>query len=182
LSIKKWKGMGNWLIENRLSQIVRYAPAHGAHQTQEGDITMSDQENIKAAQSWIDAWNKGDLSQSAPYEADNFMSENPGAAGPMNAVQNRALTQGFLTAFPESKIEVVHTIVQGDYVVTNWKSSGPNTGPLQTPSGATIPPTGKMVHFVGSTTAQVKNGKVVHGWTYYDLASLLGQLGLLPPM
>jgi steroid delta-isomerase-like uncharacterized protein len=143
---------------------------------------MSDQDNIKAAQSWIDAWNMGDLSKIAPYEADNFMSEVPGTPGPVNSVQNRAYIQNFLTAFPDSKIEVLRTIVQGDYVVTNWKTTGMNTGPLQTPSGGSIPPTGKMSTTVGSTTSQVKNGKVVHAWVYFDMASLLGQLGLLPPM
>jgi steroid delta-isomerase-like uncharacterized protein len=142
---------------------------------------MSEQENIKAAQAWIDAWNTGDLSKMAPYEADNIISENPGA-GPLNAVQNRAYIQNYLTAFPGSKIEVVHTIVQGDYVVTNWKTTGTNNGPLQTPSGGSIPPTGKVSTTVGSTTAQVKNGKVVHTWGYFDIASILGQLGLLPPM
>lgn len=143
---------------------------------------MSEQENIKAGQSFFDAWNKGDLSKTAPYEADSYLVDTTGAPGPLNAAQNRAFNQNFLTAFPGSKFEVVHTIVQGDYVVTNWKISGSNSGPLQTPSGGKIPPTGKKVTVVGSTTAQLKNGKVVHAWTFWDMASLLGQLGLLPPM
>jgi len=143
---------------------------------------MSEQENIKAAQSTFDAWNKGDLSKTASYEADNFMAESPGAPGPLNAAQNRAYNQNFMTAFPGSKFEMLHTIAQGDYVVTNWKVSGSHTGPLQTPSGGSIPPTGKGATLAGSTTAQVKNGKVVHVWNYWDMTSLLGQLGLLPPM
>jgi hypothetical protein len=35
---------------------------------------------------------------------------------------------------------------------------------------------------VGSTTTQVKNGKITHAWTFWGMTSLLGQLGLLPPM
>jgi predicted ester cyclase len=143
---------------------------------------MSEQENIKAAQSFIEAWNSGDLNKNAQYEAENYLGEAPGSPGPLNAVQNRAYNQNFLTAFPGSKFEVVLTVTQGDYVVTNWKVSGVHTGPLQTPSGGTIPPTGKRASLTGSSTAQVKNGKVVHSWNFWDLASLLGQLGLLPPM
>ncbi|MDQ3250019.1 MAG: ester cyclase [Chloroflexota bacterium] len=45
-----------------------------------------------------------------------------------------------------------------------------------------MPPTGKTVTVVGSSTAQFKNGKIIRGWTFWDRASLLGQLGLLPPM
>ena len=143
---------------------------------------MSEQENLKAALSFFDAWNKGDLSGTAPYEADGFMVEAVGSPMPLNAAQNRAYNQNFLAAFPGSKFDVLLTIVQGDYIVTNWKVSGTHNGPLQTPSGGKIPPTGKKVTLVGSTTSQVKNGKLLHSWNYWDMASFLGQLGLLPPM
>jgi len=144
---------------------------------------MSEQENIKAAHAFFDAWNAGDLSKGDPYEADGFMAEGPGAAGPMNKQQNRAYIQNFLTAFPGSKFEALLTVVQGDYVVVNWKvGGGAHTGPLHTPSGGVVPPTGKTATLVGSTTSQVKHGKITHSWTFWDMTSLLGQLGLLPPM
>jgi predicted ester cyclase len=111
------------------------------------------------------------------------MAEAPGAPGPMNKEQNRMYLQSFLTAFPGAKFEVLLTIAHGDYVVTHWKAGGgAHTGPLLTPSGGTIPHTGKSATVMGSTTSQVKNGKVTHSWTFWDMASLLGQLGLLPPM
>jgi predicted ester cyclase len=144
---------------------------------------MSDQDNIQAAHAFFVAWNAGDLSKTEPYEATDFMAEGPGALGSMNKEQNRMYTQNFLTAFPGSKFEVLRTIAQGDYVVDHWKvSGGAHTGPLQTPSGGTIPPTGKTATVVGSTTSQLKNGKITHSWTFWDMTSLLGQLGLLPPM
>jgi steroid delta-isomerase-like uncharacterized protein len=144
---------------------------------------MSEQENIKAAHAFFEAWNAGDLSQADTYNADDFMAEGPGAAGPMNTEQNRMYSQNFLTAFPAAKFEVLLTIAHGDYVVTHWKAGGgAHTGPLHTPSGGAIPPTGKTATLVGSTTTQLKNGKITHSWTFFDMASLLGQLGLLPPM
>jgi steroid delta-isomerase-like uncharacterized protein len=144
---------------------------------------MSEQENIKAAHAFFDAWNAGDLSQGDEYNAADFMAEGPGAATPMNTEQNRMYSQNFLTAFPGSKFEILLTIAQGDYVVTNWKASGgTHSGPLRTPSGGTVPPTGKSAVVMGSTTTQLKNGKITHSWTFWDMASLLGQLGLLPPM
>jgi steroid delta-isomerase-like uncharacterized protein len=144
---------------------------------------MTEQENIKAALAFFDAWNKGDLSQADAYNAPDFMAEGPGAPGPMNTEQNRMYSQNFLTAFPGSKFEVLLTVVQGDYVVTNWKiSGGTHSAPLHTPSGGTIPPTGKSATVMGSTTSQLKNGKITRSWTFWDMASLLGQLGLLPPM
>jgi steroid delta-isomerase-like uncharacterized protein len=144
---------------------------------------MSEQENIKAAHAFFEAWNAGDLSQADAYNAADFMAEGPGAPGPMNTEQNRMYSQNFLTAFPGSKFEILLTLAQGDYVVTHWKASGgANSGPLRTPSGGSIPPTGKTATVVGSTTTQLKNGKITRSWTFWDMASLLGQLGLLPPM
>jgi predicted ester cyclase len=143
---------------------------------------MSEQENIKAAHAFFDAWNAGDLSKGDPYEADGFMAEGPGAAGAMTKEQNRMYLENFLTAFPGSKFEVWLTVAQGDYAVLHWKVKGTHTGPLHSPSGAAIPPTGKSVVLTGSTTSEVKNGKVVRSWAFWDLSSLLGQLGLLPPM
>ena len=143
---------------------------------------MSEQEDIKAAHAFFDAWNAGDLSKAAAYEADDFMAESPGAAAPMNAEQNRMFNQVFLTAFPGSKFEVTRTITGGEYVVTHWKASGKHNGPLQTPSGGAIAPTGKPVTVVGSTTYQIRNGKITHSWAFWDMSSLLMQVGVLPPM
>ena len=144
---------------------------------------MPEQDNIKAALAFFDAWNQGDLSKAAPYEADDYVGYTPGTSEALNAAQIRAYNQNFLTAFPDSKFEVLLTVVQGDYVVTNWKvSGGTHSGPLHTPSGGIIPPTGKSAVVMGSTTAQLKNGKVTRSWNFWDMASLLGQLGLLPPM
>ncbi len=144
---------------------------------------MSEQENIQASRAFFDAWNAGDLSRAERYQADDYMAEAPGAPGPMNQEQNRAYLQNFLTAFPGSKFEILLTVAQGDYVVMNWKASGgSHAGPLHTPSGDVIPPTGKSAVLFGSSTNQVKNGKVVHSWTFWDMTSLLSQLGLLPPM
>ena len=144
---------------------------------------MSEQDNIKAAHAFFDAWNAGDLSKGDVYNAPDFVAEAPGGPGPMNTEQNRMYSQNFLTAFPDSKFEVLLTITQGDYVVTHWKAGGgTHSGPLMTPSGASIPPTGKSATIMGSTTTQLKNGKIIRSWTFWDMTSLLGQLGLLPPM
>lgn len=140
---------------------------------------MSEQENIKAAQAIYDALNSHDWSKADPYFDDNLLSEHPGMPGPLSLTQNKALLESNWPAFPDLKYEVLLTVAQGDYVVTHWKATGTHTGPLQMPSGA-IPPTGKHVTLMGSSTEQVKNGKVVHSWSFYDMASMMGQLGLLP--
>jgi len=145
---------------------------------------MPEQENIQAARAFFDAWNAGDLSKGDEYNAPGFMAEGPGLSGPVTAEQSRAYYQNFLTAFPGAKFEILFTVAQGDYVVMHWKvSGGTHSAPLLTPSGGSIPPTGKTAVVTGSTTTQLnKDGKIVHSWAFWDMASLLGQLGLLPAM
>lgn len=140
------------------------------------------QENIQVAHAFFEAWNAGDLSKMDPVEADDLQAEAPGGPGPMNKTQNRMYSQGFLDAFPGSRFEVIRTIGQGDYVVTQWEATGTHSGPLGTPSGGTIPPTGKGVSVSGSTVSEVKNGKIKRSWTYWDMSGLLIQLGLMPAM
>jgi len=143
---------------------------------------MTEQDNIKVANAFFDAWNSGDLQKAMPYQAEDFLTDAPGSPTPLNKEQNLAYNQNFFTAFPGSKFKVVLTVSQGDYVVVNWTITGKNTGTLHSPSGAAIPPTGKTVTVTGSTTTQVHNGKASRSWTYWDMAGLLGQLGLIPPM
>ena len=143
---------------------------------------MSEQDNLTAARSFFEAWNAGDLSKAMAYEDASGMHESPGSGMPLNNDQNRMYNQNFLTAFPGSKFNILFTVAQGDYVVVNWKITGTHAGPLGTPSGGTVPPTGKPATVVGSSTYQIRNGKVVHTWNFWDMSSLLTQLGLMPPM
>ena len=143
---------------------------------------MSEQENIRVAEKLFEALNAHDLSRGSDYEAADYRFEGPGANGALNRDQARAYTQGFLNAFPDLHFEVKQKIAQGDYVVINWVGSGTHNGPLRTPTGATIPATGRKATAPGSTTYQIKNGKAVFSQTYWDMVTLLAQLGLMPGM
>jgi predicted ester cyclase len=143
---------------------------------------MSEQENTRVAEKLFEAINAHDLSQGDDYQTADYKFEGPGANGVLNSDQARAYTQGFIDAFPDLHFELKQKIAQGDYVVINWVGSGTHTGPLRTPTGATLPPTGKKAVAPGSTTYLIRNGKAVYGQTYWDMVTLLAQLGLMPGM
>jgi predicted ester cyclase len=67
-------------------------------------------------------------------------------------------------------------------VVINWVATGTHNGGLRTPTGDTLPPTGKKASVPGSTTYQFKGAKVARSWVYWDMVTLLAQLGLMPGM
>ena len=144
---------------------------------------MSEQENVRIAHTLFDNFNAREQDRSDPLYADDFVGYGTGRPpGGVTWAQVKAVNEGFLTAFPDLHFDITLTIAQGDYVVAHWTSTGTHTGPLTTPSGNTIPPTGKSATLMGSGTLEIKNGKATRGWVYWDMASLLGQLGLMPPM
>jgi steroid delta-isomerase-like uncharacterized protein len=144
---------------------------------------MSEFDNIRIAEKLFDAINAHNLDLGDSYEAVDYKFEGPGTernGGALNRDQARAYTQGFINAFPDLHFELTQKVAQGEYVVINWVGSGTHTGPLPTPTGDTLPATGKKATVAGSTTYQIINGKVVKGWTYWDMVSLLSQLGIMP--
>ena len=143
---------------------------------------MSEQENTKIAMTFFDHFNAHDLDATGQLLADDYKSGAAGGADLMNKEQDRMYMQSFLTAFPDLHYEVMLAVAQGDHVVINWVASGTHNGPLGTPSGGTIEPTGKKATVPGSSTYQIKGGKIARSASYWDMAGLLGQLDLLPPM
>ena len=143
---------------------------------------MSTADNVKLVKASWDAINAHDLNALERMEAANFSATLPGAPGPLNSGGNKAYLQGFITAFPDLHFEIVRTVSDGDNVVTEWVGTGTHTGPLVSPSGQSIPPTGKKATTHGSNTFEVKNGKLSSTSGYWNMAELLIQLGLMPPM
>jgi steroid delta-isomerase-like uncharacterized protein len=143
---------------------------------------MSEQANIKVVQAIYEAFNAHDLDQLSQLWAADFLAEQTGEPAPFNAEQHLMFLQSYLTAFPDAHLEVTFMLAQGNYVVAHWTGTGTQTGPLHTPTGSSIPATGKKVVLKASETYELKGGKIAHLWGFFDRVSLLGQLGLLPPM
>jgi len=143
---------------------------------------MSEQDNVKVAHANYEAFNAHDLDTYSRIRAADFLADQPGAPAPLNREQNRMFQQAYLTAFPDAHLEVTLMIAKGDYVVAHVIGTGTHTGPLPTPAGKSIPATGKKVVLKFCDTYELKEGKIFRSWSFADMASLLGQLGLMPPM
>ncbi len=140
---------------------------------------MSEQDNIRLAEKFFEALNTHDLARSKAFEASDFKRESPGVPGTMDAIQGRAYDQGFIDAFPDLHFDLKTKVAQGDYVVINWVATGTHRGDLRTPNGEILQPTGKKGVVPGSTTYLIRNGKVSYVWVFWDMITLLEQLGLM---
>jgi predicted ester cyclase len=142
---------------------------------------MSRERNIESSRAFFEYANAGNFEAIDALHAPGYTTEYmPGLAGPLNEEQNRMMLQGWQMAFPDLKFEVTLEVADEKYVVTHWEGNGTHMGPIHTPSGGVIEPTGKKLHLVGSTTMEIEDGKHRRAWTFFDQASLLAQLGLMP--
>ena len=83
-------------------------------------------------------------------------------------------------AFPGMRGDIESLIAAGDQVAyeTTWK--GTHAGPLATPDGQTIPPTGKTVELPACLVVTVRGDEVVEQHHYFNLVTMLTQLGVMP--
>ena len=138
----------------------------------------SEEENERIALSIIEALNTRNLSAWSRHLAEDYTAEHPGVSVPLNKAWSIGYNQRFVTALPDIHFEVLHVLAEGDCVLIQWRASGTHTERLATMTGETIPPTRRRVRVSGALLTEVRDGKIVREWTYWDQLSLLAQLGI----
>ncbi|GGT82583.1 MULTISPECIES: ester cyclase [Streptomyces] len=83
-------------------------------------------------------------------------------------------------AMTETSFTTLYTFDTDDTAIDEGVFSGRNTGPIELPTGETLPATGKEIRIRGVDLAQVADGRIVSYRLYFDQMEFLGQLGLLP--
>jgi steroid delta-isomerase-like uncharacterized protein len=117
-------------------------------------------------------WNKGKdiLAADAVYDEKGTRRRIQGAGEIIEA------WQGWAKAFPDSKATFVRAFESGDTAVLELVWKGVHTGPLQTPTG-TIPPSNKPIELPACQIVQVEGGKVKSATHYFDMLTMLTQIG-----
>lgn len=85
--------------------------------------------------------------------------------------------KGWAATFPDSKATFDRTHVCGNTVILEVTWRGTHTGPLRTPTGE-IAATGKKIEMRGCQIVDMADGKVRSIRQYYDMATLMSQLGV----
>jgi steroid delta-isomerase-like uncharacterized protein len=125
-----------------------------------------------------DALMHGDLEEAAQYFAEDVETITPG--GTLHGREAfLAMGQGFLTAAPDMRHEIIRSFEDGDTIIVEGVYSGTNTGPLRTPQGD-VPPSGNTFAFPYCDLMQVRDGRCVSHRVYWDNLTFLSQLGAVP--
>ena len=95
-----------------------------------------------------------------------------------NAIRGREgfkkLHRAFVSAYPDMKITVEDTVVQGDKIAARCRVTGSHDG-----HGIGVAPTNQPVEFTGMTIIRVKDGKIAEAWNEFNFMEMYKQVGAL---
>ena len=124
------------------------------------------------------AWNSHDIEKVLSFYSPEYVGDDVGQASLLRGHEGlRAMLENYWRAFPDLRIKVVSTLVEGNRVAIVWMAEGTHQGPIMN-----IPPTGHRVEVRGVSVIDVENGRVVRGQYIWDLAGMLRHMGLLPQL
>ena len=88
------------------------------------------------------------------------------------------LIYGYIDAFPDLHVTSWSKVTSGEMAVDEFTIEGTNTGPIATPEGESIPPTGRAFSLRCIDVGVIRDGQIVSHRSYWDQLDLLTQLGL----
>jgi len=139
---------------------------------------MGNAENLKTFDEWIRAHRAHDLDKLIGYVTDDVTVRS--AAGekmpPANGkAEARAHWQSIFTTFPDFRMDALATTAEDDRLVAEISHGGTMQGKM-----GPNEPTGRSYRLTGAFRMDFSGGKIQRIQTYWDTASMLDQLGLLP--
>src|SRR5688500_15090599 len=118
-----------------------------------------------------------DLDSAVDLYAEDAVMVTPDAGELRGRESIRGYWKQLVDAFPDSHYDTIGKFEAGSSAIDEGYYVGTNTAPLTTPSGDTLPPTGRMVKIRSCDVARVEDGKIVEHHLYFDQAAYFEQLG-----
>lgn len=132
---------------------------------------------VDIAKSQITAYNQKDWNAVAMVLAPGCVYDEVATHRRVQGVNEiMAAWRGWATAIPDSNASFDSVSVSGNTVTLELTWRGAQTGPLETPGGA-LPPSGRTMEIRACQIVEVADGKVQSVRHYFDMATLLQQLG-----
>ena len=131
--------------------------------------------NVSTALAVYESFNKRDLDAAVSAASEKLVFEDHGLGQTYKSrAEYRDALQGWITGFSDAKVTEAKAIDAGDTVILQYMGTGTNDGPM----GPFQQPTGRKVSVPFCDIYEFDpQGKIVRGQTYFDMLSMLVQLG-----
>lgn len=144
---------------------------------------MTAQENSKMIRTIFDALNRRDFDTIQKHIATNAEIINiprdqtfKGPEGVRQLMQNR------INIASDGKCEIKNLIACEDAVAVEYTTKGKHDGMFITPFEGEFPATGKTINLKYFDSITIQNGKITKWHTYFDMATVMRQIGILHEM
>ena len=128
---------------------------------------------------YVERYNAGDLDGVMALYADDAVQGIPdGTFKGREAIRERLAME--LAACPDVVHSVRSFVSDGDFFADEWTFAGTHSGPFVMPDGTEVPPTGKRLEVKGMEVVALRDGTIVLNTLYYDMLTVVAQMGLLP--
>jgi predicted ester cyclase len=127
---------------------------------------------------WFEeVWNKKREDAIDEMFAENGIANglNDAEGNPLRGPEGfKVLHRQFLSAYPDLKITVEDTVIEGDKIAARCRVTGSHEG-----HGIGVAPTNQPVEFTGMTIVKVKDGKIIEAWNEFNFMEMYKQVGAL---
>ena len=139
------------------------------------------EDNAAIARAVFQAFNDHDLERAGALAAEDMEFVDVPTGRTMRGPEGfKDGMRAWIRACSDARVEVVDMFAGEEGSVTaEFVGRGTHDGPLATPGGE-IPPTGRSLELRYCEVFRMRDEKIASARLYYDAATLLGQLGLMP--
>ena len=138
------------------------------------------QDNAAIARRLYQDWNKRDFDHMASLLTSSGEIMLVGSGTRFKGSDGaKEFAQMWADGFPDGRVKIDKLIEAGDQIVVEFTGQGTHTGALRAPGGD-IPATGRSVTLQLCDVIQFRDSKIKSVHSYFDSASLLMQLGVMP--
>lgn len=143
--------------------------AAGQSQVSAADANREDQ---RIGRAFCAAWASHDPERIvAIFTKDGFYEDVPFNLTATGSDELRTFARDFFAAVPDLKVECTATNAQGGFGSIEWTFSGTDIGIFKT---------GKPFSIRAASVFETRHGKISRNVDYYDVATWMRQVGLLP--
>ncbi len=134
---------------------------------------------LDVARESIEAFSAGDWDRFRGLHAEDVVEEELATQRRLDGIDALVESnQGWKQAFPDARGEVTNAFESDDMAVLEITWSGTHSGPLEMPDGE-LPASNKRAEVRACQVFRVEDGRIVESGHYFDLMTLLQQVGAM---
>lgn len=146
--------------------------------SQQFALTEHEEGNLRAVTDVLQYWNTQDIDGILSFYDDEIVWTNVALEEIYHGkAEVRAFLEKLFAAIPDLTFDVTYKFIAGDQIAERWMIRGTHLGTFMG-----VPPTKRYVELPGMGMVLMRDGKFYRDHFFFDMASSMRQMGLLPPL